>query len=318
MDISELPHHSNRQHSVITAVVGLIVSLLAFLVIGPIIGLLFILPFIEGNILEMGKMLETPTLYPQFKVPLYILQGVAAVVGLIIVPWIFLIIRKEKPSVQYLSSPTTWLAYGLTALVVISFMGFNTFIIEWNANVHLPDSLRVIEEWAREKENLAAEITRYLTDFDSTGLFILAIVVIAIIPAIGEELVFRGIFQKKLQDSGMNAHLAIWIAAIVFSAIHIQFFGFIPRLFLGALFGYLYWWSGDLRVPILAHFVNNGFTLALVYWYNTGTSDINIEEMESPDLATGIILSIITAGLLLFLYRYWQKKRTDGEMAKGI
>jgi membrane protease YdiL (CAAX protease family) len=318
MDISDnLPPQRSKQHSAVTALVGLLICLLSFLIIGPIIGLLFALPFLEGDLLSLTEKLNNPLIYPELRLPLYIMQGVAGFIGLIVTPWLYLKYRKENPG-AYFTTEGTWLAYGLTAIVVITFMGFNSFIIEWNAGMQLPDSLKALEDWARTKEDAAAELTSFLTEFTSPGMFILGLLVVAVIAAVGEEFVFRGLLQKKLQDSGMNGHLAIWISAILFSSIHLQFFGFVPRLFLGALFGYLYWWSGNLKVPILAHFVNNALTLTLVYSYQTGLTDTNIEDVESTPLGTVVIFSIITIALLYFLYRYWSKRRSNGNVAESL
>ncbi len=320
MDISDTKRlGSGGDEAAMTALIGLLVCILSFLIIGPLIGILFAIPFIDGDLLTLADKLTNPSGYPEFRLPLYIIQGVAATVGLIITPWLFLIIRKEQPWKQFLAENKTTIGYVLSAVVVISFMGFNSLIIDWNANIQLPESLKGLEEWARDKENMAAELTEFLTTFDSTGLFILAFVVIAIIPGIGEELVFRGVFQKKIMDAGLNGHLAVWAGAILFSSIHLQFFGFFPRMFLGALFGYLYWWSGDLKVAMLAHFVNNAFTLIMVYQYQQGLTDTNIEQPDSLPLATVVIMSIITVAILFYLYKRWtQQEKLNGNLAEGI
>ncbi len=312
MDIAEnQPTGSTGQEAMVTALIGLIISLISFLVIGPFLGLLAAIPFMTGDLTNLIGMLENPVGHPEFRVPMYIMQGVAAAFGLIFTPWLFLKIRKEQPVRQFFSDHKSLLSYLLTIVVVISFMGFNSLIIDWNANMHLPESLSSLEEWAREMEDKGAELTNYLTDIDSTGMFILAFIVIAVIPGIGEEFVFRGILQKKIMDSGLSPHLAIWIGAIIFSAIHLQFFGFFPRMFLGALFGYLYWWSGDLKVPMLAHFANNAFTLIMVTQFDESITPTGMEETDTMPLATVIIMSIITAALLFFLYNYWKRNKKE-------
>lgn len=312
MDIAEnQPIGSTGQEAMVTALIGLIISLISFLVIGPFLGLLAAIPFMTGDLTNLIGMLENPVGHPEFRVPMYIMQGVAAAFGLIFTPWLFLKIRKEQPVRQFFSDHKSLLSYLLTIVVVISFMGFNSLIIDWNANMHLPESLSSLEEWAREMEDKGAELTNYLTDIDSTGMFILAFIVIAVIPGIGEEFVFRGILQKKIMDSGLSPHLAIWIGAIIFSAIHLQFFGFFPRMFLGALFGYLYWWSGDLKVPMLAHFANNAFTLIMVTQFDESITPTGMEETDTMPLATVIIMSIITAALLFFLYNYWRRNKKE-------
>ena len=132
---------------------------------------------------------------------------------------------------------------------------------EWNANLSFPDFMSGFERWAKEEEDRLAKITSLITAIDSVPELLLGILVIALLPAIGEELVFRGMIQQELWRGSRNIHLAIWTSAFIFSAIHVQFFGFIPRLLLGALFGYLYYWSGNLLIPMFSHFFNNAFAV---------------------------------------------------------
>jgi membrane protease YdiL (CAAX protease family) len=188
----------------------------------------------------------------------------------------------------------------LVALIVISFMPFDGLIIEWNQNLHLPQTLGPLEEWIRSKEKQAEGATKFLTTFHSTFELLAALIVIAVIPAVGEEVLFRGIIQRSLTYWTANTHVAIWIAAALFSAIHVQFLGFFPRMLLGALFGYLYVWSGSIWVPILAHFVNNGFTVLMVYLHQQKLVSMDIESTESVPVLGALISGVITAGLLYY------------------
>jgi membrane protease YdiL (CAAX protease family) len=138
------------------------------------------------------------------------------------------------------------------------------------------------------------ELTTYLTNFENIVEFLAAIVILAVVPAIGEELLFRGILQNKITLLTKNYHVAIWVSAIIFSAIHFQFYGFVPRVLLGALFGYLYVWSGNLGVAILAHFINNGFTLFLIY------AGLSLDAVAPIELCVGATVLVIT---FLYLFR---------------
>ncbi len=189
---------------------------------------------------------------------------------------------------------------GLTGLIVISFMFVNAFFIEWNIDMKLPEALSGLEDQMLKLEESAKKLTEQLTQFDNIGQFILALTVIAIIPAIGEELLFRGILQNLLVNVSRNIHLSIWISAFLFSAIHFQFFGFIPRMLLGALFGYLYYWSGNLLYPMVAHFINNGFTLLMIYLYRSDITNFDIENTESVPITTVLIFGVITTALLYY------------------
>ena len=132
-------------------------------------------------------------------------------------------------------------------------------------NIEFPEFMKGFGEWARGMEDRMIELTKLLSSYDSFGEMLIALVIIGIFPAVGEELVFRGLLQNKLQTATRNAHLAIWISAIIFGAFHMQFFGVVPRILLGALFGYIYLYSGNIWYPILAHFVNNGLAVIIMY-----------------------------------------------------
>jgi len=198
----------------------------------------------------------------------------------------------------------------VTVFLVIIFMAVNSIFIEWNAHVNFPDFLGEFERWAREREDAAAELTKSLTHFASAGELLLALVVIAILPAFGEELVFRGLVQTELHRATKNIHVSIWFAAFLFSAIHFQFFGFVPRLLLGALFGYLYYWSGSLVLAIIAHFVNNAVPVIALYLYQRGTVTFDVESEEAAPLNVVVMSALLTVGLLYYFYKYYQDRKT--------
>ena len=138
-------------------------------------------------------------------------------------------------------------------------------LTKWlNDMMTLPDCMVGIEQAMMQMEQqVEALTTAFLDVADAQGLM-LNLLVLALVPAIAEELFFRGALQRLLTDA-INAHLAIWTAAFVFSAIHFQFYGFVPRLLLGAALGYLYWHSGSLWSSVVAHFVNNAMTVILAF-----------------------------------------------------
>jgi membrane protease YdiL (CAAX protease family) len=144
-------------------------------------------------------------------------------------------------------------------------------------------------------------MTGFLTNFKQFDQLLIALFVVVLLPAVGEEVLFRGIIQTKLFQHWGNTHLAIWTAAAIFSAIHFQFYGFLPRMMLGALFGYLYFWTGSLRIAVLAHFVNNGFVLVMVYLHNIGIVKTNIEETKTMPVTLVMTSLILSAGILLLI-----------------
>jgi membrane protease YdiL (CAAX protease family) len=180
-------------------------------------------------------------------------------------------------------------------------------------NFTFPGFLGGFEDWAREKEEELKLVTEFLTEFNSFNQFIIVFIIVAVIPAIGEELIFRGILQNKLHIYFKNIHLAIIVTAILFSGFHLQFFGFVPRLFLGILFGYLYYWSGNLWYPIFGHFINNGFTLTLIYLYRTGRIGLDIETQDAFPLNIILIFSVITIYMLFSFRKHLMPKKQSNE-----
>jgi uncharacterized protein len=106
-----------------------------------------------------------------------------------------------------------------------------------------------------------------------------------------------------------NIHVSIWFAAILFSAIHFQFFGFVPRMLLGALFGYIYYWSGNLTLAILAHFVNNGVSVLALYLHQQGAFDFDMESPEAAPVQVVMFAAVVTAGLLYYFYKHFEHRK---------
>jgi membrane protease YdiL (CAAX protease family) len=180
------------------------------------------------------------------------------------------------------SKPLHWLNIKLTQrtayqlLLTTLMMAFSQPLINWLAawNSELP-----VSTWMQEAEDRAAEITKaFLGDKNLKGLLI-NILVVGILPGIGEELFFRGAIQKLFIKASKNEHLGIWISAIIFSAIHMQFLGFFPRLLLGAMFGYLALWSRSIWIPIFAHALNNSAAVTIHFLVNRGNLSSRAEEI---------------------------------------
>lgn len=126
-----------------------------------------------------------------------------------------------------------------------------------NQKIALPPFLQPLELWMQAKEQEMEAIINLLIQEPGIIALIANLFVIALLAALTEEFLFRGAIQRILEKWTENHHLVIWIAAILFSAIHLQFYGFIPRLILGAYFGYLLYWSKSIWLPVFAHFLNN-------------------------------------------------------------
>ncbi len=296
---SDRESHSFRNLLLLTGFVllgGSLITLLFFFALAALRG---------SDATETQNYLQTlltdPKAGPSGWYDLIALQGVSTVGTFILPCLLYWFAIEHKPlSAFNRRSLSAVAALGTVVALVIAFMPANGLFIEWNQHLKLPETMAPLEHWMRSSEDRAAVATRILTTFSSPGQLLTALLVIALLPAIGEELLFRGILQRKVIAMSGSVHVGIWVTAILFSAIHVQFYGFVPRMLLGALFGYLYVWSGNLWVSMLAHFVNNGFTVLMVYLYQQKHVSVDIESTDSVPWYGALLSLVITAGLLYY------------------
>ena len=213
-----------------------------------------------------------------------------------------------------LNQKTHWSLFVIAVgIMVCAIPGIN-LLADLNSRVELPKSLDFIEQILKQQEETAALLTERFLQADNIGQLLINIGLLALLPAFAEELSFRGTLQQvingeRLAVSGERNHIAIWITAFVFSAIHMQFYGFVPRMLMGAMFGYVFVWTGSLWVPIVMHFTNNA--LAVLAYYLTANSQQPIA--NSTNIADtfgagdtwyiGVISILITSLGLLIFYR---------------
>lgn len=273
--------------------------LLGFVIIGPLLGLAIGSMVYDGNLLFD---LNEPGKHPGIRNGLLVMQGVAALVGLIVMPWLYLRYMERRSLAglfQNLYRP---------GLIIVIIMVTTLFlvvaispVVEWNDSLVFPDWMKGFGQWAKETEKQAAELIKVITKDMTPGSFALTFVVVAIIPAIGEEIMFRGLLQTELARAFKNPHLGIWFASILFSAIHLQFMGFVPRVLIGAFLGYLYFWSGTLWLPALAHFFNNGLQLIAVYLYQLGYISVDMESTEAAPWPAALFSLLAVGGIMIYL-----------------
>lgn len=189
----------------------------------------------------------------------------------------------------------------LVAFIVIASAPVMNLIIQWNESLTLPDSMTEISQWMRTSEEAAQESIKMLIGGGNISSLIATLLIVAIMAGLSEEIFFRGGLQRVLVTFPINHHLAIWITAFIFSAIHLQFFGFFPRLLLGAFFGYLAVWSGSLWLPILAHIANNAIA-ATAMWHSAATnteSAVNTIGLSESGPQWFLIIPLTLAAIVL-------------------
>lgn len=220
---------------------------------------------------------------PQEIVNLYKFIQVVQSVGFFIVPPFVLGFLFHGKSNEYLYLNKSFSARSIILVfaMMISIAPIVNLIAELNGNMSLPSWLSGVEDWMRKAEENAAEITKVFLNVKTTGGLTFNIFMVALLPAVGEELLFRGVIQRIFSRMTRSHHWGIWISAILFSALHMQFFGFVPRVLLGALFGYLLVWSGSMWLPIIAHFFNNAIAVIMLHFINNRALEPKFEAIGS-------------------------------------
>lgn len=219
--------------------------------------------------------------------------------------------RVQVKSYFYFDQRIKWSLVGLMICLMLFSNPLLDFVNTLNQKMTLPGFLKELEVWMKEKEIQAAEVTKQILAMKTYGDLILNLFMIAVIPAIGEELFFRGGVQNILKDWFKNHHVAIWTTAILFSAIHLQFYGFFTRMLLGAFFGYLLVYGKSIWLPILGHFLNNG--TAVIMAFILQKEGKSIDELDQPynyPYYSYAVSSIITLVLLILFFRKAKKAKS--------
>jgi membrane protease YdiL (CAAX protease family) len=188
-------------------------------------------------------------------------------------------------------------------------------VLAWlNEGLVLPEFLAGLEEAFAGMEETAQKLTMAIAGTGSIVSLALNIVVVALLPAFGEEMIFRGLMIPILRKWTGNVHVAVWLSAFLFSAMHFQFYGFLPRFVLGALLGYLFVWSKSIWAPILAHFVNNALALFLLFMIARGSISEEVDSFD-PELSDWLLVvasAIAVSGLIFYILKYakgWKDNR---------
>ena len=224
-------------------------------------------------------------------------------------------VNSGKPFIYLkMNKGIKWENILLILLILCAYMPALSWIIEWNEGLHLPQAFASIEQWMRTKEDASAILTQQMLLGNSLPVLFANLLAMAIVPAICEELVFRGVLLSWLKNSFHKKHLAVWLSAIVFSAIHIQFFGFFPRLLLGVYLGYLFLWTGSLWSCILAHFLHNAIVVVAAFLHNIGYIAGDYQQLGNGGGNPWIIVIsfCITTALIWCLWKNKEKKNENG------
>jgi len=280
-----------------------------------LLGLTFTCTFVLQLIVVLGIALSSGdinsiinsgggSMYPEDSNMLYLLLAVSSIATFLL-PALFLQLI-EKNQEKYF--PSDKHNIGIFLVLMFAFLlAFNPameLISRWNMDMKLPSIFEGTETWMRNQEDQMAELTERLVMVDRIDLLLLNILVMAVLPAIVEEFYFRGALQKICERLFKNAQVAIWITAIIFSAIHVQFYGFFPRMFLGLIFGYALLWTNNIWVPVFAHFLNNvSVTIIAFLYFKDGKTYEDLQSSDPYGIPLYIGSIILSIGIAYYFYK---------------
>lgn len=264
--------------------------LIGLFIAGAISKLLLLMPILDSDNVLVSLYLNTIT------------QSVFAIAmpALLIVAW-----TNSKP-LKYLKVKNGVYINEKIVFTILMFIFsylFASFLTIWNQGIVFPEWMSGVEKVMREMEDQALETTELLLSGKSIYSLILNIIVIAGLAAISEELFFRGAMQQFIQEKFKNGHMSVWLTALIFSIVHFQFYGFLPRLFLGAILGYLFLYTKNLWVPILLHFLNNATVIIVNFFWNDTEWYNRVEDITiSPGFAFLALISLLVTIILFVVY----------------
>ena len=237
------------------------------------------------------------------------LQAAYTMAVFVIPPIIFTSMQKERPlEFLGLNRPPNIILLFISALTIGFSLVFIFYTYQQNQQISFGGD---INELIDQSEEMASKFTSALMVMRSPWEFVANLILFAILPALGEEVFFRGGVQRLFARASGSGHLSILFTAIFFSAVHFEFHGFIPRLILAIMFGYMYYWSRNLWLPIFAHMIYNGFQICMIYFIGELRTDKLIAEARP-------FAAVVVSVVLLFLSMSWLYRRTMGKWERTL
>ncbi len=255
------------------------------LIIGSVIGVIY--PLVTGqDVMSLNS--------------LRFMQISSQIFTFVLPPILYAMLINENPkeSLGIKNVSYHWFIIGFVMMYAI--LPLNNVFAEWNAGLKLPESMSRIEELIKEMYESSAVVLEKLVNVNTFGGFVINLIMIAGLAALGEELLFRSIIQTSLIKTCKNAHVGIIIASAIFSFIHFDFYAFIPRLVLGMLLGYMFYYSRSIWVSMFMHFVNNATAVVIYYLNNIGVTNVDVETFGQTQLLP-LLISIALMAVLFWL-----------------
>lgn len=196
--------------------------------------------------------------------------------------------------------------YLISFAILLTGMPFITLITQINQLLVLPDWLSGLEMLMKSLEESAQATTNLLLEGTSIWDYLGNILFIGVFAAVAEEVFFRGVLQQQLIKLFNNRHTGVWMGAFIFSLMHMQFYGFLPRVVLGAVLGYLFVYSKNLWMPIFVHFLNNALVVTFNFLFRENSVYQYLENL--PISLAFFVAGLVSLGLLIYLFRLYQTK----------
>jgi len=294
----------------VSKLILLILLVLSFLLFSMLLGILILVPIYGTGVISLLAEPDFSNL--SFINSMKVLQIMNTAGGLLLPSLIFIWLCTPKNE-KYggLSKSPSVLTLTLSFLLIVLAQPVVGWANELNSYLSLPEGLSFIENWMKSTENQGEQISEAFLSTTSTKGLMVNIFMIAILPAFAEEILFRGVLAKLFKDWTNNVHLAVFLSAFIFSAIHLQFYGFLPRFLLGTALGYLFFWSGSLWLPIAAHFANNFLSVLIDFLFRKGITQTNAENFGMDSAAWLTVISIIgVSGILYSIYKLTRETNT--------
>lgn len=296
-----------QRQSPFSQLMMLVVLIIATAFLTLFLGILLAIPFFGSDIFVL--IAQASEMNTSQDIALLKYMQVVSQAGIFILPAFVFAALMSKRIWHYLqmnSLPDARQMLAVFFLVFAILPGIN-WLMEINAAMSLPSWLQGVESWMRASENEAARLTEAFLATTTPGGLIANLFIIALMAAVGEELLFRGILQKLFTNWLGNVHLGVLVTSVLFSMFHLQFFGFLPRLLLGILFGYMLVWSGSLWLPVLAHFINNASAVLVYYFYNRGAIATPAEDFGTIRNLPLLMLSLLASAALMYIIYHYHK-----------
>ena len=289
----------------------LIILVISFLLFSTLLGILVLVPFFGTGVISL---LSAPD-YSSIAVVngMKALQILNMAGGLLLPAGIYLwLCYPGIKTDRVFNKPFKYLPIALSAILIVIAQPLIGWTSELNSYLSLPEGLSFVENWMKNAETQGEMLTEAFLSTTSISGLLVNIFMVAILPAFAEEILFRGALARLFKDWTKNIHLAVFLSAFLFAAIHMQFYGFLPRFLLCTALGYLYFWSGSLWLPIVAHFTNNFLSVIVEFLFRRGMIHINAENFGMDNAAWLTTFSIIgVIGILYYIYNLTVKQNKE-------